>query len=125
MGYTQGINFVVGFLIIVGYSENDSFWMFVHIALNRKYLLLGLCEDGFPLCNVFCIVFKNILKRVNQPLYEHLFEVIMVDVSMWVFKWFITCFIYSFPIEMIKYAWEVMIQLGGLGIVTLAVSISN
>lgn len=125
MGYTQGINFVVGFLIIIGYSENDSFWMFVHIALNRKYLLLGLYEDGFPLCNVFCIVFKNILKRTNQPLYEHLFEVIMVDVSMWVFKWFITCFIYSFPIEMIKYAWEVMIQLGGLGIVTLAVSISN
>ena len=49
----------------------------------------------------------------------------MVDVSMWVFKWFMTCFIYSFPVEMIKYAWEIMIQLGGLGIVAFAVSISN
>lgn len=42
MGYTQGINFVVGYLLIVGYSEMDAFWMFAHLALNRRYLMLGL-----------------------------------------------------------------------------------
>jgi len=42
MGYTQGINFIVGFLLIIGYSEFDAFWIFVHIAINKRYLLLGL-----------------------------------------------------------------------------------
>ncbi len=73
MGYTQGINFVVAFLIIIGYSENDAFWIFAHLALNRRYLLLGLYEDGFPLCNTFVSVFKSILKRLNGQLYLHLF----------------------------------------------------
>lgn len=44
---------------------------------------------------------------------------------MWVFKWFITCFTYSFPLEVAKYAWETMIQLGALGIIALAISITD
>lgn len=55
----------------------------------------------------------------------HVFEMLMVDVSMWVFKWFMTCFVYSFPLEMGKYAWDVLIELGGLGIVAMALSITN
>ena len=64
-GYTQGINFIVGYLLIIGYSEFDSFWMFIHIALNRRYMLLGLFEDGFPLSSVYTIIFRNMLKRNN------------------------------------------------------------
>ena len=44
---------------------------------------------------------------------------------MWVFKWFMTCFVYSFPLEMGKYAWDVLVELGGLGIVTMALSITT
>jgi hypothetical protein len=98
--------------------------MFVHIALNRRYLLLGLYEDGFPLNNVLCIVFKNMLKRKDEDLYLHLFEVLMIDISMWVFKWFMTCFVYSFPFDMGKYAWDLMVQLGALGMVALAFSLT-
>lgn len=42
---------------------------------------------------------------------------------MWIFKWFITCFIYSFPLEVVKYVWDVVVERGGLGLVYLAVSI--
>ena len=42
MGYTQGINFIVGYLIINGFSDIDAFWIFIHIALNKRFLLLGL-----------------------------------------------------------------------------------
>lgn len=97
MGYTQGINFIIGYLIIIGYSEEDSFWMFVHIASNRRYLLLGLYEDGFPLSNACTSLFTSIIQRKRPHLYSHLFEELMVDPSMWVFKWFMTCFLYSFP----------------------------
>lgn len=98
MGYTQGINFIVGYLFVVGYSDQDAFWMFMHIALNRKYMLLGLFEDGFPLSSVYIILFRNMLKRFNRKLYNHLYETVVVDESIWVFKWFITYYLYSFPL---------------------------
>ena len=33
----------------------------------------------------------------------------MLDDAVWIFKWFITCFIYSFPLEVVKYVWDVVI----------------
>lgn len=69
MGYTQGINFIIGYLLMIGYSEFDTFWIFVHIAINSKYLLLGLFEDGFPLTEIYKAIFKSIIKRENNQLY--------------------------------------------------------
>lgn len=109
MGYTQGVNFVVGYLLILGYEANDAFWLFVHMAMNRRYLLLGLYEDGFPLANIYTMIFKNILKRIDPELCNHIYANLMLDDSVWIFKWFITCYLYSFPIPVIKYVWDVFI----------------
>lgn len=78
MGYTQGINFIVGYLLIIGFSESDAFWLFIHMALNRRYLMLGLYEDGFPLISVYTSIFRNMLKRLNAKLYKHLYEDIVM-----------------------------------------------
>ncbi len=123
MGYTQGVNFVVGYLLLMGYSEADTFWMFAHLAMNKNYLLLGLYEDGFPLANIYTLIFKNILKRVDSTLFNHLYSNLMLDESVWIFKWFITYYIYSFPLEIIKYVWDVVIELGGLGLVYFAIAL--
>ena len=40
------------------------------------------------------------------------------------FKWFITYFIYSFPFEMIKYVFDIVIELGGIGLIKLAIAIT-
>jgi len=98
MGYTQGVNFVVGYLLLSGYDPNDAFWLFIHLVMNRRFLLLGLYEDGFPLANIYINIFKNILKRLDISLYNHIYNNLMLDDAMWIFKWFITCFIYSFPL---------------------------
>lgn len=37
--------------------------MFSHLALNQRYLILGLYEDGFPLAYIYTSIFKNMLKR--------------------------------------------------------------
>ena len=60
---------------------------------------------------------------MNLPLYNHIYNHLLLDDAMWIFKWFITCFIYSFPLEVVKYVWDVVIERGGLGMVYLAVSI--
>jgi len=97
MGYTQGINFIIGYLLMIGLGEFDVFWMFVHIAISKRYLLLGLFEDRFPLSDIYKNIFKNILKRINPLLFKHLYEDLHMNESVWVFKWFFTYFIYSFP----------------------------
>lgn len=36
-----------------------------------------------------------------------------------------TCYAYSFPLEMVKYVWDIVLQIGCLGIVTFAVGIAK
>ena len=68
MGYTQGVNFVVGYFLVLGYDGNDAFWLFVHLVMGKNWLLLGMYEDGFPLANIYTLIFKNMLKRLNNDL---------------------------------------------------------
>jgi hypothetical protein len=49
------------------------------------------------------------LTRVNPSLANHIYNNLLLDEAMWVFKWFITCFIYSFPLEVVKYVWDAVI----------------
>lgn len=124
MGYTQGINFIVGYLLIIGYSERDTFWLFIHMAINRRYMMLGLYEDGFPLINVYTCIFRCMLKRINPRLYTHLYEdIAMFQESAWVFKWFMTCFLSSFPIEMCQFVWDIVFNLGGTGLIKFALAL--
>jgi hypothetical protein len=123
MGYTQGINFVVSYLVVVGFSERESFELFVHLATNQKYMLLGLYEDGFPLYNLLTLLLQNALRRASHHLYLHMFVQLGVDASMWICKWFMTLYTYSFPPELVKYVLDLLIAVGTLGIVTFALAL--
>lgn len=64
------------------------------------------------------------LKRLNFKLYIHLYEdVVMFDESAWVFKWFMTYYLSSFPIEMCQYVWDLVLCIGGFGLVSFAVAL--
>ena len=69
-GYTQGVNYIAGYLMLAGFSDNECFWLFVHLAISPKYMLLGLFEDGFPLGTVYCVIFKHMFKKKLPKLYE-------------------------------------------------------
>lgn len=58
-GYTQGMNLIVGFcLIINGGIEEEAFWFFVSLAKSEKYLLTGLFENEFPLVDISKYIFN-------------------------------------------------------------------
>ena len=124
MGYTQGVNFVVGYLLLLGYSESDTFWLFVHLAQSRRYLILGLYEEGFPLAYIYTTVFSNMLRRMDPELHSHLYTTLMLDEASWIFKWFITYFVYSFPLSTLQYLWNGVIEIGGIAVVYYALSIT-
>jgi hypothetical protein len=95
----------------------------VHLATSKRYLFLGLYEDSFPLYLIFSLLFENVLKRTNNILSAHIFESLGIDASMWICKWFMTFYVYSFPKELIKYIWDLVIVVGNLGVVMVAVSL--
>lgn len=95
----------------------------MHLALNPRFTLLGLYEDGFPLSNCYTAMFGNVLKRTDPQLHQHLFSKLALDSSIWVFKWFLTYYIYSFPFEVIKYIWNLVVEIGGIGLVAFAVAL--
>ena len=55
IGYTQSINFVIGFFLILnGGDDEDAFWLFVAISKfggvkNSGHGLQGFYSDSFPL----------------------------------------------------------------------------
>jgi hypothetical protein len=69
------------------------------------------------------MLFRNLLKRMDQGLYHHLFESLMLDDSVWVFKWFITLYLYSFPLQVIRYVWDMVVEMGGIALVYFAVAL--
>jgi hypothetical protein len=61
VGYTQGINFLAGYILIAGFDDSDAFKILVRIALNEKLLMIGFYEDKFPLNRLYCAVFWKLL----------------------------------------------------------------
>lgn len=61
VGYTQGINFLAGYILIAGFDDNDAFKILVRIALHEKLLMIGFYEDKFPLNRLYCAVFWKLL----------------------------------------------------------------
>lgn len=61
MGYTQGLNFVGGFLLLSGCEEEECFTLLVRLLAHDRILAIGLYEDGFPLAKLYCEVFWVLL----------------------------------------------------------------
>ena len=47
VGYTQGMNFVVGFLLLCGFSTKETYFMFVHLSFNKNFLFIRNFSEGF------------------------------------------------------------------------------
>jgi hypothetical protein len=122
LGYTQGVNFIAGFLMITGYNESEAFWMLVHLAVNPKYLLLGLFEDGFPLTTVYSELFTSQFKARLPELHAQ-FEEMGVANEIWVFKWFMTYYIYSFPFDVVREIWDAVMVKGAIVLVDFAIAL--
>ena len=85
LGYTQGINFWIGFaLLMSGGNELDSFWFFISICRNHKFLFLGFFDNEFPLLKIYLHIFKKKLKEKLPKLYYHFKEIDIPD-AMYVF----------------------------------------
>jgi len=109
VGYCQGMNFVLGFLLVVsGGKECQTFQLFMKLAEAPKFKILGFFENGFPLLKLYCFIFYKLLEKKYHKLAAHLKEIGLPD-SLWLTKWILTMLIYSFPLEINLRAWDFII----------------
>ena len=106
VGYCQGMNFIVAFLLLVnGGNEQETFWFFVGLARSHDYLLMGFFERNFPLLNLYHHVFYEVFKKELPKLHEYLSSQQIPD-QLWITKWLLTMFLYSLPPCIVVRIWD-------------------
>lgn len=61
IGYTQGLNFLVGYILMSGFQPNEAFAIVCKICTHHNMMCLGLYQDEFPLIRLYCALFWEML----------------------------------------------------------------
>ena len=121
-GYTQGINFIVGFLLQCSFTEEETFWMFVHMSLDPDIFLIGLYEEEFPLANLSYDLFMLLMRQHYPQLTDRILQ-LELPKEIWIFQWFLTLFLNSFSADVCKMLWDYVMVSGPFGMVYLSLAI--
>jgi hypothetical protein len=89
VNYSQGMNFIAAFLIMINGDEEESFYLFLSLLLTSDYGNLFM-KDLANLKSYF-YVFERILDILLPELYNHL-KMNNIKVSFFISPWFITLF---------------------------------
>jgi len=111
-------------LLINGGNELEAFWMFITLARDQRFMLMGLFEKDLPLLDFYIYTFYELLQKEMPAVFEHLKEQQLPD-QMWLLKWFMTMYLYSLPSKYVVKIWDFILQDGLLGIVKIALGILN
>lgn len=79
------------------------------MMVHDKILAIGLFEDGFPMCKLYCEMFWVLLEKKLPKIYEKLKKINILD-ELWLFQWFITLFFYNFSLDFSKRVWDFIIS---------------
>ena len=79
VGYTQGLNFVCGFLLLSGCQEEECYNILVKLMLHDRILAIGLYQDGFSLCKLYCQLFWILVQKKLPKVYQKLKKINILD----------------------------------------------
>ena len=113
IGYCQGMNLLVGFLLILSdFNERDTFYLLTSnfsdtFKLRKKYEynFRGLFIEEFPLLYFMNYIFESLLEQYVNDLKNHL-ENLGISIDLWMGKWFQTVFTIILPINWCKRLWD-------------------
>jgi hypothetical protein len=101
-GYTQGMGFVAGLLLIY-MGEEDAF--FTLVRLMTDYELAGLYSPGFPRLYEMFHVHTQLLRQHLPQVAAH-FESLELDTKTYGFQWFSTLYLYALPFHLVIRIWD-------------------
>ena len=127
LGYTQGMNFVVNFLLnISNGNEIDVFYLLMSIfsqTFSNKFGMRGFYIDNFPLLYTFSNIFDKKLNLYFPKIYRHFKQINFSSLS-WISFWMQQIYVFVFPDEILLRIWDYFFVYGtnflisfGLGLV--------
>ena len=113
IGYCQGMNLIVGFLLLVSDgNELDTFYMLISnfsstykVRKKYNYSFRGLFSEEFPLLYFFNFIFDNLLEENMPEVKKHLDEM-GITYDLWIGQWFQTLFTIVLPLNWLKRLWD-------------------
>ena len=113
VGYCQGMNLIVGFLLLVSNgNELDSFFLlisnFSSTYRERKkynYSFRGLFSEEFPLLYFLNFIFDILLEEYIPEVKRHL-DKMGITYDLWIGQWFQTLFTIVLPVSWCKRLWD-------------------
>lgn len=108
VGYCQGMNFIAGRFLTLGFSEVETFWMLVQVV--ERYLpfeyystMSGVLIDQ----KVF-----DYLLRTRLPKVAKLFDKLEINSSLITVQWFTCLFAYTFNSNVVARLWDEVFKQG-------------
>ena len=126
LSYCQGMNFIVGFLLIItNGNEIETFYLMISLlskTYNDKYGIRGFFTPKFPLLHFYTWIFyKEFSKKFNKI--NQLFLSLEIPDECWISKWFQTLFIHNISNNKIIKIWDFIFSNGLKGIISISLSI--
>ncbi|XP_065055708.1 growth hormone-regulated TBC protein 1-A-like [Rhopilema esculentum] len=123
IGYCQGLNYIVGMLLLITKDEKMSFWLIVEI-LER--LVPDFYSKNLVGVRVETLVLMELISQRHPDLYLH-FKSNGIDLNLTTSKWFICLFMDVLPVETTLRIWDCLFYEGSkiLLRVALTLIISN
>jgi len=82
LGYTQSLNYIMGFLLMVtGAEEEASYELFTKL-MDRDIGVFRFYTEGFPLYFEFLSILDTYLSARHSNLYQHMLEIGFLH-AMW------------------------------------------
>lgn len=105
LGYTQGMNFIAGTLLLY-MNEEEAFW--VMVALLKCKQMRGVYLEGLPLLHQYFFQFEMLVREHLPQLANH-FEEQMITPAMYASSWFMTAFSADLPLPLVVRIWDVFL----------------
>jgi len=122
IGYVQGMNMLVGYLLDRLRDEETAFWVFVSMMHAEKYDLLGLFTSEFPKMHCAAYQIDRLLKRYKSRLRDHMLS-LNVEHTMYLCKWLLQLYTNLLEPETLRGVWQRFIEQGWTYLISLTFSI--
>jgi hypothetical protein len=119
IGYCQGINFIVGFILkVTNFNQIKAF----HLSRLILKKIKGYFTKDFPLLNKYLKIFNEGFKILFPKLYYHFKDNDLVD-EIWIGKWIQALFTINLPFKETCYIWDSLFAYGMDFIIYISLSI--
>uniref|UniRef100_A0A0G4GEF7 Rab-GAP TBC domain-containing protein n=1 Tax=Chromera velia CCMP2878 TaxID=1169474 RepID=A0A0G4GEF7_9ALVE len=126
LGYCQGMNFVVGFLVSE-LGEQKAFEGLVALMKNETYDLFNFYSHGFARVRECACMLNELVKALMPEMHDRFQQFddpeehhIAVSANYYAMPWFMTLFVDSLPLPHAKAVWDLYLMHGSSILVCVA-----